>query len=162
MVDWLPNRGTSTDASRHLWCFSFWCTCVWSRAREHVRWCHWWSRGSETRPVATRLTLITPWKSKAWAWCVWRYHQTPRTIRKTFHLDRCCRARRARRARRRRDWLRMRHLCLEAGWLVASLLLVAMPGAPSGFLLLVASLFLVVRPGATSSVLAPSSDALCS
>ena len=29
-------------------------------------------------------------------------------------------------------------------------------------LLLVASLFLVVRPGAPSSVLAPSSDALCS
>ena len=34
--------------------------------------------------------------------------------------------------------------------LVASLLLVAMPGAPSSFLLL------VVRPGAPSSVLAPS------
>ena len=33
--------------------------------------------------------------------------------------------------------------------LVASLLLVAMPGAPSSFL------FLVVRPGAPSSVLAP-------
>ena len=30
------------------------------------------------------------------------------------------------------------------------------------FLLLVASLLLVVRPGAPSSVLAPSSDALCS
>ena len=40
--------------------------------------------------------------------------------------------------------------------LVASLLLVAMPFAPSSFL------FLVVRPGAPSSVLAPSSDALCS
>ena len=37
--------------------------------------------------------------------------------------------------------------------LVASLLLVAMPGAPSSFLLL------VVRPGAPSSVLAPSSKA---
>ena len=40
--------------------------------------------------------------------------------------------------------------------LVASLLLVAMPFAPSS------SLFLVVRPGATSSVIAPSGDALCS
>ena len=37
--------------------------------------------------------------------------------------------------------------------IVASLLLVAMPGAPSGFLLL------VVRPGAPSNVLAPSSKA---
>ena len=37
--------------------------------------------------------------------------------------------------------------------LVASFLLVAMPGAPSSFL------FLVVRPGAPSSVLAPSSKA---
>ena len=37
--------------------------------------------------------------------------------------------------------------------LLASLLLVAMPGAPSSFL------FLVVRPRAPSSVLAPSSDA---
>ena len=37
--------------------------------------------------------------------------------------------------------------------LVPSLLLVAMPGAPSSFL------FLVVRPGAPSGVLAPSSDA---
>ena len=37
--------------------------------------------------------------------------------------------------------------------LVASLLLVAMPGAPSSFLLL-------VRPGAPSSVLAPSSHAI--
>ena len=37
--------------------------------------------------------------------------------------------------------------------LVASLLLVPMPQAPTGFL------FLVVRPGAPSSVLAPSSDA---
>ena len=37
--------------------------------------------------------------------------------------------------------------------LVASLLLVAMPGAPGSFL------FLVVRPGAPSSVRAPSSDA---
>ena len=37
---------------------------------------------------------------------------------------------------------------------VASLLLVAMPGAPSSFLFRV-----VVRPGAPSSVLAPSSDA---
>ena len=36
---------------------------------------------------------------------------------------------------------------------VASLLLVAMPFAPSSFL------FLVVRPGALSSFLAPSSDA---
>ena len=36
---------------------------------------------------------------------------------------------------------------------MASLLLVAMPGAPGSFL------FLVVRPGAPSSVLAPSSDA---
>ena len=40
--------------------------------------------------------------------------------------------------------------------LVASLPLVAMPFAPSSFLLL------VVWPGAPSSVLAPSSDALCS
>ena len=37
--------------------------------------------------------------------------------------------------------------------LQASLLLVAMPGAPSSFL------FLVVRPGAPSSFLAPSTDA---
>ena len=37
---------------------------------------------------------------------------------------------------------------------VASLLLVAMPGAPSSFL------FLVVRPGAPSSVLAPSSKVI--
>ena len=36
----------------------------------------------------------------------------------------------------------------------ASLLLLAMPGAPSSFL------FLVVRPGASKSFLAPSSDAL--
>ena len=36
--------------------------------------------------------------------------------------------------------------------LVAFLLLVAMPGAPSSFLLL------VVRPGAPSSILAPSRD----
>ena len=53
--------------------------------------------------------------------------------------------------------------------LVASLLLVAMPFAPSSFLApssdalvpssAVASLLLVVRPGAPSSVLAPSSDA---
>ena len=50
--------------------------------------------------------------------------------------------------------------------LVASLLLVAMPGAPSSFLFLVAMpgapssfLFLVAMPGAPSSVLAPSSDA---
>ena len=40
--------------------------------------------------------------------------------------------------------------------LVASLLLVAMPFAPGSFL------FLVVRPGAPTSVLAPSTDALCS
>ena len=47
----------------------------------------------------------------------------------------------------------------QKGWgsgvrcsLVASLLLVAMPGAPSSFL------FLVVRPGAPSSVLAPTRD----
>ena len=39
--------------------------------------------------------------------------------------------------------------------------LVAMPFATSSFLLLVAFLLLVVRPGAPSSVLAPSSDALC-
>ena len=39
---------------------------------------------------------------------------------------------------------------------LCSLLLVAMPFVPSSFLLL------VVRPGAPSSVLAPSSDALCS
>ena len=38
--------------------------------------------------------------------------------------------------------------------LLASLLLVAMPGAPSSFL------FLVGRPGAPSSVLAPNSDGL--
>ena len=38
--------------------------------------------------------------------------------------------------------------------LLASLLLVAMPGAPSSLL------FLVVRPGAPSSVLAPNSDGL--
>ena len=39
-----------------------------------------------------------------------------------------------------------------------SLILVAMPGAPSSFLLLYSSfLLLVVRPGAPSSVLAPSS-----
>ena len=49
--------------------------------------------------------------------------------------------------------------------LVASLLLVVRPGAPSSVLVpssqepLVASLFLVVRPGAPSSVPAPSSDA---
>ena len=51
--------------------------------------------------------------------------------------------------------------------LVASLLLVAMPGAPSSVLApssdarrpLVASLLLVAMPGAPSSVLAPSSDA---
>ena len=47
-------------------------------------------------------------------------------------------------------------LVVRPGALVASLLLVAMPFAPSSFL------FLVVRPGAPSSVLAPSSDALCS
>ena len=40
------------------------------------------------------------------------------------------------------------------GPLVASLLLVAMPFAPSSFLLL------VVRPGAPTGVLAPSSDGL--
>ena len=39
---------------------------------------------------------------------------------------------------------------------MASLLLVAMPCAPSSFL------FLVAMAGASSSVLAPSSDALCS
>ena len=53
------------------------------------------------------------------------------------------------------------------GALVACLLLVAMPGAPSSVLApsslrqepLAASLLLVVRPGAPSSVLAPSSKA---
>ena len=58
--------------------------------------------------------------------------------------------------------------------LVARMLLVVRPGAPSSvlapstmpfatssFLLLVARMLLVVRPGAPSSVLAPSSDALC-
>ena len=43
---------------------------------------------------------------------------------------------------------------------LASLLLVAMPGAPSSFLLLVARMLLVVRPGAPSSVLAPSGEIL--
>ena len=54
--------------------------------------------------------------------------------------------------------LLVRHLLLVAMhlFLVTSLFLVAMPFAPSSFLLL------VVRPGAPSSVLAPSSDALCS
>ena len=47
-------------------------------------------------------------------------------------------------------------LAVWPGALVASLLLVAMPFVPSSFLLL------VVWPGAPSSVLAPSSDALCS
>ena len=46
-------------------------------------------------------------------------------------------------------------ICVASN-LRASLLLVAMPFAPSSYLLL------VVRPGAPSSVLAPSSDALCS
>ena len=46
--------------------------------------------------------------------------------------------------------------------LVASLLLVAMLFAPSSFLLLVVRMLLVAMPGAPSSVLAPSSDALCS
>ena len=44
-----------------------------------------------------------------------------------------------------------KNLKAMASTLVASLLLVAMPFAPSSFL------FLVVRPGAPSSVLAPSS-----
>ena len=47
-------------------------------------------------------------------------------------------------------------LVVRPGVLLASLLLVAMPFAPSSVL------FLVVRPGATIGVLAPSSDALCS
>ena len=54
---------------------------------------------------------------------------------------------------------------------MASLLLVAMPFAPSSVLLFlvamafapsIASSFLVAMPGTPNSVLAPSSDALCS
>ena len=49
-------------------------------------------------------------------------------------------------------WIRSTRSILQTEVLVASLLLVAMPGAPSSFLLL------VVWPGAPSSVLAPSSS----
>ena len=65
-------------------------------------------------------------------------------------------------------WQNLRNLVASSCYVVRPgatsgyLFLVAMPFVTSGFLLLVVRMLLVVRPGAPSSVLAPSSDALCS
>ena len=56
---------------------------------------------------------------------------------------------------------RNEQICQNKGAPVAKLEMVSMPFATSSFLLLVARMLLVVRPGAPSSVRAPSSDALC-
>ena len=71
--------------------------------------------------------------------------------------DRTCRAIRGNKGDLNSDGLQpssFLFLVVRPGALVASLLLVVMPGAPSSFLLL-------VMPRAPSSVRVPSNDALC-
>ena len=89
----------------------------------------------------------------------------PHGLREEHHLSHATAF--AARTRAERDRCLSRHVNLHAWrvkllaplllvFLVASLLLTAVPGDPSSYL------FLVVRPGAPSGVVAPSSDALCS